>query len=58
MVSRNTAGSAIPDVYNSQTGEVFDYKFTRNPSSTISNTQQAHNRKNLPKVTSQTVIHP
>ena len=57
-VPRNTAGSARPDVYNPQTGEVFDYKFTRNSSSPISNTQQAHNRKNLPKVTSQTVIHP
>jgi hypothetical protein len=57
-VPRNTVGSARPDVYNPQTGEVFDYKLTKNTSSPISNTQQTHNRNNLPKVTSQTAIHP
>ncbi|MEI7006076.1 hypothetical protein WCT55_23305, partial [Pectobacterium parmentieri] len=58
QVSRGTLGSARPDVYNPQTGEVFDYKFTRNSTSPISQRQQQHNIKNLPKVTSQTAIHP
>ena len=57
-VPRGTAGSARPDVYNPKTGEVFDYKFTKNSSNPISNAQQAHNLQNLPKVTSQTAIHP
>jgi hypothetical protein len=57
-VTRGTAGSARPDVYNPQTGEVFDYKFTRSSTSPISNRQQTHNRNNLPRVTSQTAIHP
>jgi RHS repeat-associated protein len=54
-----TPGSARPDVYNRNTGEVFDYKFTKNPSSAISGRQQAHNVLNLPPtVSTQTAIHP
>lgn len=58
QVPRGTAGSARPDVYNPTTGEVFDYKFTKNPNSSISQSQQNHNTNNLPYVTSQTAIHP
>lgn len=58
QVSRGTLGSARPDVYNPQTGEVFDYKFTRNSTSPISQRQQQNNINNLPKVSSQTAIHP
>ncbi|MBI0520831.1 hypothetical protein F6Q07_22440 [Pectobacterium parmentieri] len=57
-VSRNIPGSARPDVYNPQTGEVFDYKFTRDSTSPISQRQQQHNINNLPKVSTQTAIHP
>ena len=58
QVQRGTSGSARPDVYNPQTGEVFDYKFTRDSSSPISASQQAKNANNLPTVSSQTAIHP
>jgi len=51
-------GSSRPDVFNPTTGQVFDYKFTRNPNSPISLAQQARNLANIPGVTSQTAIHP
>lgn len=57
-VPRGTAGSARPDVYNPSTGEVFDFKFTRDSSSPIRPSQQANNAANLPSTTSQTAIHP
>jgi hypothetical protein len=57
-VPGGTAGSARPDVYNRTTGEVFDYKFTKNPNTGISSRQQNHNSANLPTVSTQTAIHP
>ena len=56
--TRGMPGSARPDIYNSLTGEVYDYKFTRSPTSPISARQQRHNAANLPSVTSQHAIHP
>ncbi|RZI32750.1 RHS repeat-associated core domain-containing protein [Pseudomonas orientalis] len=58
-VPKGTAGSARPDVYNKNTGEVLDYKFTKNPNGPISSRQQTNNNNNLPiKPPSQTAIHP
>ena len=57
-VSYGTPGSSRPDVFDRTTGRVFDYKFTRNPNSPISQAQQARNLANVPGVTSQTAIHP
>jgi len=56
--SYGTPGSARPDVYNRTTGEIFDYKFTRNPNPQISPRQQARNQANVPFVTRQIAIHP
>ncbi|MCL1919446.1 MAG: hypothetical protein FWG14_14330 [Peptococcaceae bacterium] len=55
---RGNKGSARPDVFNDKTGDIFDYKFTRNPNPQISPAQQARNRANVPGVTRQTAIHP
>jgi len=58
-VPKGTAGSARPDVYNKNTGEVLDYKFTKDPNGSISSRQQTNNNNNLPiKPPSQTAIHP
>lgn len=59
QVPKGTAGSARPDVYNKNTGEVLDYKFTKDPNGPISSRQQTNNNNNLPiKPPSQTAIHP
>lgn len=57
-VSRGTAGSARPDVYDPVSGAVYDYKFTVNPGRGIPTRQQNNNLSNLPNVTSQTEINP
>lgn len=54
-------GSARPDVRDTNTNAIYDFKFTKDPNSPISTRQQNHNIKNVPGVTSstpQTAIHP
>ncbi|MCP4122646.1 MAG: hypothetical protein GY751_12910, partial [Bacteroidetes bacterium] len=51
-------GSARPDVFDPQTGKIYDYKFTKNPGKGIPKRQKDHNVKNVPNVTSQTEINP
>ncbi|HVJ26062.1 MAG TPA: hypothetical protein VM493_00925 [Vicinamibacterales bacterium] len=56
--SYGTAGSSRPDVFNPATGEIFDYKFVRNPGKGLSAAQRAKNAKDVPGVTKQTEINP
>ncbi|PYC21271.1 RHS repeat-associated core domain-containing protein [Pseudomonas mosselii] len=54
-------GSARPDIRDTNTNEIYDFKFTKNANSPISTRQQNHNIKHVPGVTSstpQTAIHP
>jgi len=53
-----TKGSARPDLYDPNTGGVYDYKFVTNPGQGISTRQQMHNRANLPSVGRQVEINP
>lgn len=57
-VNYGTKGSARPDVFNLSTGEIFDYKFVKNPGRGLSGAQRAKNRANVPGVTNQTEINP
>jgi hypothetical protein len=51
-------GSARPDVFNPRTGELFDYKFVRNPGQGLTARQRAHNTANVPGLIRQTEINP
>lgn len=46
------------DVYDPDTGEVYDFKFTIRPGRGIPARQQKKNLGNLPKVKNQTEINP
>jgi len=58
QASYGTAGSSRPDVFNPVSGEIFDYKFVRNPGKGLGPAQRAKNVKNVPNVTKQTEINP
>ncbi|VEJ57112.1 RHS repeat-associated core domain-containing protein [Pragia fontium] len=57
-INNREKGSSVPDVYNTKTGDVYDYKYTKDPNSPIPTSQQNKNTQNLPKVGSQTAVHP
>ena len=57
-VTAGTKGSARPDVFNTKTGEVYDYKFTKKQPNSLSKSQSTHNSKNVPGVTNQIPIYP
>jgi hypothetical protein len=57
-VPHGTPGSSRPDVYNPVTGELFDYKFVRNPGTGLGSRQRARNASNVPGLTSQHEINP
>lgn len=51
-------GSSRPDIYNSTTGDVYDYKFTTNQPAQLSNPQRTKNIQNIPNIGKQTPIYP
>jgi len=57
-VSRGESGSARPDLYDPNTGNVYDYKFTNQPGNGLCAGQVAHNANNLPVVGAQVEINP
>jgi RHS repeat-associated protein len=57
-VPNGALGSARPDVFNPQTGELFDYKFVRNPGTGLTAAQRARNLRNVPGVRRQVEINP
>lgn len=57
-ISGGTKGSARPDVFNTKTGEIYDYKFTQKQPGSLSKSQNTHNSKNVPGVTNQIPIYP
>ncbi len=56
-----TKRSARPDVYDPNTGIIYDYKFIKNPGKGLSSKQinkNAQNVPNVPNVTNQYEINP
>jgi hypothetical protein len=52
-----TKGSARPDVFDTSSGTVYDYKFLKNPQGNgISAKQQANNSKNIPGIKNQIAL--
>jgi hypothetical protein len=56
--SYGDAGSSRPDVFNPSTGQLFDYKFVKNPGKGLRQPQMTRNLKNVPGVKEQIEINP
>ncbi|EWH11460.1 hypothetical protein KLA_15725 [Cellulophaga geojensis KL-A] len=57
-VDWGTKGSSRPDVFNTKTGDVYDYKFTKRQPSQLGKAQRVKNATNIPNIGNQTPIYP
>ncbi len=55
---RRPKGSATPDVYDSLTGNIYDYKFVKTPGKGLGKEQIKKNVDNIPNVNQQIEINP